>query len=241
MRKRSRHSAGADAPDDVQKNGRPDRESVTLPETRSHTRAAQTAPLIERRQAFWPWGTDVVCWVRCLYMTFESPPWCRRVRWFGLLLIAACGAGSHDHKSVTQVRRGIAEPVERLAGRPQVGVLHLDRGDWSARFTISALSPPTHTYDIKIVTPARVDLAVRIHTWYGVDLGVEDSTTTDKQSCAVRGGRSVCDLLFPELEAQRAGPWTVIATDRSRSPATVRIAVTFSRACGRSNLPPCER
>jgi hypothetical protein len=35
--------------------------------------------------------------------------------------------------------------------------------------------------------------------------------------------------LFPELEAQRAGPWTVIATKRSPAPATVRISVTFSR------------
>jgi hypothetical protein len=92
---------------------------------------------------------------------------------------------------------------------------------------------------VKIAAPARADVAVRIDTWYGVHLGVEDSTTNDKAFCAVRDNRSVCDLPFPELEAQRAGPWTVIATDLSRTPATVRVAVTFSRACGRSNLLPC--
>jgi hypothetical protein len=104
---------------------------------------------------------------------------------------------------------------------------------------ITALSPPTHTYNVKIVAPARAAVAVRIHTWYGVDLGVIDSTN-GKPWCAVRGKRSVCVLPFPLLEAQRAGPWTVIATKRSRAPANVRIAVTFSQACGSMNLPACQ-
>lgn len=78
------------------------------------------------------------------------------------------------------------------------------------------------------MAPAAADVAVRMHTWYGADLGVADSTKYD-QSCTMTGERSVCELLFPELEAQRAGPWTVIATKRSRPAATVRITVTFSR------------
>jgi hypothetical protein len=171
-----------------------------------------------------------------------------RARWsrFGrcfwrlsLLLVAGCGGGGHGQRLTTHVQREVRPPIEPLAEYPQVGVLHLRDGHWSDHFLITALAPLSHTYDVKIVAPARVDVAVRIHTWYGVDLGVEPSTVTDKQFCTVRGPRSVCDLPFPELEAQRAGPWTVIAADRSRSPATVRIAVTFSRACGRSNLPPC--
>jgi hypothetical protein len=104
---------------------------------------------------------------------------------------------------------------------------------------ITALSPPIHTYNVQIVAPARADIAVRIRTWYGVDLGVIDSTN-EKPWCTVRGKRSVCVLPPPLLEAQRAGPWTVIATKRSRPPATVRIAVTFSQACGSTNLPACQ-
>ncbi len=163
----------------------------------------------------------------------------RRLWWLGVLLIAACGGGGHGREPGTHVQRNGRQPIEPLADHPQLGILRLRAGHRSAHFVITALAPPEHTFDVKIVAPARADVAVRIRTWYGVDLGVEDSTTRDKAFCAVKGRRSVCDLLFPELEAQRAGPWTVIALDRSRSPATVRISVTFSRACGRSNLPPC--
>lgn len=170
-------------------------------------------------------------------MTIGSPRLSGRQWWLGFLLLAACGGAGHE--AVTQVQRDARQPIEPLADHPQVGLLHLRAGHWSAHFAITALSPPEHTYEVKIVAPARANVAVRIHTWYGVDLGIEDSTIKDKASCVLKGKRSVCDLLFPQLEAQRAGSWTVIATDRSRSAATVRIAVTFSRACGRSNLPPC--
>lgn len=137
------------------------------------------------------------------------------------VVLAACGGG-------TVSSRGSAKK-EPLDGRPQIGVLSLHRGSASAGFTITALAPPRHTYDVQITAPARVNVAVRIHTWYGVDLGVVDSTH-EPQWCKASGARSTCSLLFPELEAQRAGPWRVIASKRSGPAVVVRVAVTFSTA-----------
>ena len=173
-------------------------------------------------------------------MTSEIHRSSSRLWWLVCLtLVSGCGGGGRGHKLATRGQAGTRQPGEALAGHPQVGVLHLPAGHSSARFTITALSPPHHEYDVQIVAPASANVAVRIHTWYGTDLGVT-YFNADNRGCTVRGTRLVCALLFPLLEAQRAGPWTVIATKRSRSPATVRIAVTFSRACNGAILPPCQ-
>jgi hypothetical protein len=152
----------------------------------------------------------------------------RWLRWLVCLaLVAGCGGGA-GRGVVTRPRHGVPPPSGTLGGHPQVGVLRLQAGRSSAHFKITALSPPHHTYNVQIIAPAATDLAVRIRTWYGVDLGVTDSTTKEKDKlCKASANRIVCNYLFPELEAQRAGPWTVIATKHSRPPATVRIAVTF--------------
>jgi hypothetical protein len=139
-----------------------------------------------------------------------------------LVVIAVAGCGGHASGS----SRAAVRKTGRLEGRPQIGVLSLRRGAASASYTVTALSPPRHTYDVQIMAPAQVVVAVRIHTWYGVDLGVD--TTHDPQWCKVNGGESTCSLLFPKLEAQRAGPWRVIASKRSGPAATVRVSITFS-------------
>lgn len=135
------------------------------------------------------------------------------------VVLGACGGG-------TITSPATLAKTNPLFGRPQVGVLFLHRGAASAGFTITALSPPHHTYEVRITAPARVNVAVRIHTWYGVELGVEDSTH-DAQWCKVTGAQATCSLLFPELEAQRPGPWRVIASKRVGPAAVVRISVTF--------------
>jgi hypothetical protein len=121
-----------------------------------------------------------------------------------------------------------AATISTLAGRPQAAFLRLGRGRSSARYTITALSPPTHTYDVRIVAPVSAAISVRIRTWYATSLSVLN-TTRDKTWCNTRGTRSICLLRFPRLEAQQAGPWTVIASKRSQPAATVRVAVTFSK------------
>jgi hypothetical protein len=94
---------------------------------------------------------------------------------------------------------------------------------------ITALAPPRHHYDIRIVAPASADVGVHILTWYEQSLDVIASTRS-KAWCHVRARRSICFLPFPRLEAQLAGPWTVIASKRSEPSATVRVVVTFSHA-----------
>lgn len=114
-----------------------------------------------------------------------------------------------------------------LEGKPQIGVLKLGPGRSSARFAVTALDPPTHTYDVRVRTEASADISVRMRTWYGQSLRVLESVG-DELSCHVRGGRADCISAFPALEAQRPGPWTVIVNKQSGPPVTVRVAVTFN-------------
>jgi hypothetical protein len=115
-----------------------------------------------------------------------------------------------------------------LVGTPQGQTLQLPVGGSTARFTVTALPPPEHTWDVHVDAPAAADVGVRIRTWYGQQLRVLD-TTRDPTSCDVRSGRSFCSLAFPRLEAQRPGKWTVIVQKRSKPAADVRVEVTFNR------------
>jgi hypothetical protein len=128
----------------------------------------------------------------------------------------------------TDATHPAAATIAALAGRPQAALLRLGRGRSSARYTITALSPPTHTYDVRVVAPVSAAIGVRIRTWYATSLSVFDSTG-DKTWCNTHSAMSICLLRFPRLEAQQAGPWTVIVSKRSQPAATVRIAVTFSK------------
>lgn len=118
-----------------------------------------------------------------------------------------------------------------LEGRAQIRHLRLSVGESSARFTITALAPPTHTFDVLVETAASADVSVYFKTWYGQTLGVQYSTQGALASnCIVTGTQMACLSHFPHLEAQRAGPWTVIASKRSGPPVTVRISITFHPA-----------
>jgi hypothetical protein len=120
-----------------------------------------------------------------------------------------------------------ANPIS-LIGAPQGQTLEMPAGRSTAKFTITALPPPEHTWDVYVDAPATADVAVRIRTWYGQPLRVLD-TTHDPTSCDVKDARSVCSLAFPRLEAQRPGEWTVIVTKRSEPQARVRVEVIFNR------------
>jgi hypothetical protein len=50
----------------------------------------------------------------------------------------------------------------------------------------------------------------------------------ERTGCKVRHSRSICQLLFPALEAQLGGRWTVIVVKRSDPPASVSVHVTFN-------------
>lgn len=118
-----------------------------------------------------------------------------------------------------------------LDGRQQVGDLSLAGGRSSASFTITAISPPTHTYDVLVQTAASADLRVHIHTWYGTSLGVQYATRgTPASNCKVAKAHMTCLSHFPELATERSGRWDVIASKTSGPPVAVRIAVTFMRA-----------
>lgn len=121
----------------------------------------------------------------------------------------------------------VFEATESLEGKPQASVLRLGAGRSAARFTVTALNPPTHTYDVRVRTQSSADISVRIRTWYGQSLRVLDSVGDDL-SCNVKRGHADCVSAFPALEAQRAGPWTVIVSKRSGPPVAVRVAVAFN-------------
>lgn len=120
---------------------------------------------------------------------------------------------------------------DALVGRAQMGDLHLARGQSSAHFTITAISPPIHAYNVLVETAASANLSVHFLTWYGKYLGVQYSTQgTLGANCTVTGTRMTCPSHFPELGAERGGHWKVIASKRTGPPVSVRIIVTFQSA-----------
>jgi hypothetical protein len=121
----------------------------------------------------------------------------------------------------------VFQAVHKLEGKPQRGSLRLAAGRTTGRFKVTAFDPRTHTYDVRVRTDASADISVRMRTWYGQQLRVLGSIEGNS-SCHVRAGEADRLSYFPALEAQRAGPWTVIARKRSGPPVIVRIEVTFN-------------
>jgi hypothetical protein len=117
--------------------------------------------------------------------------------------------------------------VHELEGKPQKQTLRLGPGPATRRFQVTAFDPPTHTYDVHVRTDAGADISVQMRTWYGQRLRILDAIERDS-SCHVRNGKADCLFAFPALEAQRAGPWTVIVEKRSGPPVTVRVGLTFN-------------
>jgi hypothetical protein len=130
--------------------------------------------------------------------------------------------------SETAVTASTATATAALIGHPQGQILAMPAERSTRRFTVTALPPAEHTWDVHVVAPADADVAVRIRTWYGQRLRVLD-TTHDATSCEVHGARSVCSLAFPRLEAQRGGAWEVIVLKRSEAAAGVAVEVTFNK------------
>jgi hypothetical protein len=146
-----------------------------------------------------------------------------------LLVVGGC-TGNEETEPVPSTRSATdaATGPENLSGTPQGATLRMAPGRSTVRFQITALDPPTHVYDVRIAAPASANVGVRIYTWYGATLHVLGSTR-NPDWCKVRRRRSVCQLPFPLLEAQRPGLWTVIVTKRSDAAATVNVVVTFRR------------
>ena len=150
-----------------------------------------------------------------------------------VLLAIGVGVAIVAHEGVSKAKSGSGTSIALPASRPQTGELHLAGGRSSAGFTIIALPPPTHTYDVLIETNASADLSVHFQTWYGQTLGVQYSTRgTLASDCNVTGIHLLCLQHFPALEAQCPGPWKVIASKSSGPPVSVRIVVTFQAVRG---------
>jgi hypothetical protein len=143
------------------------------------------------------------------------------------LAAAACESGidrgtqSHGTNSA---RAGAA--VEQ----PQAATLVLPSGRSSAHYRITAPSPARYGFDVTVAAPASATVGVIIRTWYGAIFSSILTSTHDRGVCRRRGSQDICFERFPQLEGERAGTWTVVASKRSGPPATVRVAVTFVKA-----------
>ncbi len=155
-----------------------------------------------------------------------------------LFLVTGCGGASHSGVAATSTPAP-ASATHALEGRAQAAILRLPVGYSSASYKITALPPVRNTFDVRIVTPASVDFNVHIRTWYGESLSVTDSRYRDRHTgrpsrldpfCKTSRERLTCLLRYPRLPAQRAGPWTVIVTKRSKPAATIPVSVTFRSA-----------
>jgi hypothetical protein len=124
-----------------------------------------------------------------------------------LLVAGGCSGGGNGSARPTPTLDGGAETTaraERLSGKSQGATLTIARGRSRARFNVTALDPPTHVFDVRIVAPASADVRIRMRTANGRLLYILDSTRS-KDWCKVRHGRSTCRLPFPRLEAHSEG------------------------------------
>jgi hypothetical protein len=111
--------------------------------------------------------------------------------------------------------------------------LVLPAGRSSAQYRITAPSPAKYGFDVTVIAPASADVGVSIRTWYGAIFSSILTSTHDPGACRTRGSQDVCFERFPQLEAQRAGTWTVVASKRSGPAATVRVAIVFEALVSR--------
>jgi len=153
-----------------------------------------------------------------------------------VLFAIGIGVAVVAHTGLSKAQLGSGTSLAGRTSRPQSGELHLASGHSTASFTIVALSPPTHTYDVLVETGASADLSVHFQTWYGQRLWVQYSTRGSLASdCKVAGKSMACLQHFPALEAQCPGRWNVVASKKSGPAVNVRIVVTFQTV--RGDLP----
>ena len=93
-----------------------------------------------------------------------------------VLLAIGIGVAVVAHEGLSNAKSGSGTSIAGPASRPQTGELHLASGHSTASFTIIALSPPTHTYDVLVETSASAALSVHFQTWYGQRLWIQYST-----------------------------------------------------------------
>jgi hypothetical protein len=126
---------------------------------------------------------------------------------------------------------GQREPVHAgttsVIGRPQAASLAMASGRSSAHYVITAPDPARYGFDVGVTAPASIDVAVSVHTWYGAVSPSILISSRQSGTCRLKGSQDICFELFPLLEAQRAGAWTVVAAKQSGPAATVRIVITF--------------
>jgi hypothetical protein len=120
--------------------------------------------------------------------------------------------------------------------KPQRALLSLPIGRSSVHFRIKAPSPARYIFDIALDLPAAAHIVVQFRTWYGAVLDIldyrpgeqsESSTVMRSTGCEANGSRLKCMQHYPLLEAQKAGPWTIVVLKRSRPAANVGVTVTF--------------
>jgi hypothetical protein len=116
-----------------------------------------------------------------------------------------------------------------VIGRPQAAKLAMSSGRSSAQYVITAPDPARYGFDVSVTAPASIDVTVSINTWYGAVFPSILSSSHQPGTCRLRGSEDICFELFPLLEAQRAGAWTVVAAKQSGPAATVRVVITFGK------------
>jgi hypothetical protein len=150
-----------------------------------------------------------------------------------LACVAACLLALASTACTASTSTGRREPehagATSLAGRPQAANLALASGRSSAHYMITAPDPARYGFHIGVTAPASIDVAVSIHTWYGAVFPSILISSHQSGTCRLKGSQDICFELFPLLEAQRAGAWTVVAAKQSGPAATVRIIITFAR------------
>jgi hypothetical protein len=147
----------------------------------------------------------------------------------GTVLVVGCSDRSDAPETTPSDMRAPAAsdtPETVPPDTPEADIeLRLEAGSSSVQRDFDAPDPRTHTQTIEVtVDPAESPVVIDLTTTTGSILHV---LGPERYDCSPDGGRIICLVRFPILEAQRSGRWTVTASKPDGPAAAVAVRVRW--------------
>ena len=154
--------------------------------------------------------------------------WLRRSS-FTLLIAVAITTAACQGSDATSTADGRAPSGGSSPQAPLRTSAHLDlaAGERAVSFHVSAPDPNTYSFVVYVSMSRRSVLNVGLRTQPGEVLHVLSRERT-KQACRMSAGGWRCKVIFPVLEAQPAGQWTMLVRKLSQPPVRLEFRVVFS-------------
>jgi hypothetical protein len=144
-----------------------------------------------------------------------------------MLLAASC-----TNEPVTNTSSSASPNSSLTAHSPEQASLRtqntvaLAQGTQEEAFEFVAPDPRTHSFQVNVLFPANADIALTFVTPEEARLEILDDTIAAEQ-CSSEGGKTLCHMEFPALEAWTAGTWTAQVTKQSPESASVVVTIEW--------------